>query len=254
MKNLLIYISPTGSFDNDRPDLTDNDAGFLAKVQIDNSLELGWRKEDILLFTNFDYEYKGVKASVLKDVEFFERKPQATKINAIVKLFENGAIKKKQLYWFHDLDAFQLYPITESELGLEAVDVGLTDYGRLPRWNTGTIFFKNSSIDIFYQIKEVMYKDNLDEERALGKLTKEDPNIRKRIKKMNKTYNFTPFNLRSCYKMADKPIRIAHFHPRGEVKKLGIERSLDFYKGENKLQIPLITERLIKIFNNHGIS
>ena len=156
MKNLLIYISPTGSFDNDRPDLTDNDAGFLAKVQIDNSFDLGWKKEDILLFTNFDYEYRGIKASVLKDVEFFERKPQASKINAIVKLFEKGLIKDKELYWFHDLDAFQLHQITESEIGMANVDMALTDYGRNPRWSTGIIYFKKSS---YIQFKWNISKD-----------------------------------------------------------------------------------------------
>ena len=81
MNNLLIYISPTGSFDNDRPDLASNDAGQLVKVQIENSLALGWKPEDIMLITNFDYLYGDIKAIVLKDVGFFERKPQATKIN-----------------------------------------------------------------------------------------------------------------------------------------------------------------------------
>ena len=90
MKNLMIYVSPTGSFDNPRPDLTSNDAGQLAKVQFENSLALGWKKEDILLFTNFDFQYGEMKANVLKDVEFFERKPQVSKINAIIKLFEKN--------------------------------------------------------------------------------------------------------------------------------------------------------------------
>ena len=108
----MIYISPTKSFDNPRPDLI-NDAGVSAKVQIENSLELGWKKEDIWLFTNFEFEYHGIRSRVLEDVAFFERKPQASKINALIKLFENRTIKSDELYWFHDLDAFQICSIPD---------------------------------------------------------------------------------------------------------------------------------------------
>ena len=31
------------------------------KAQIDNSIERGWKKEDIIIGTNFDFEYKGIK-------------------------------------------------------------------------------------------------------------------------------------------------------------------------------------------------
>ena len=251
MKNLMVYISPTGSFDNPRPDLC-NDAGLSVKVQLENSTQLGWAKEDILLVTNFTYEYGGIKAIVLEDVDFFERKPQASKINAIVKLFEKGLIKDGQLYWFHDLDAFQLIPITESELELEKVDMGLADYGRSSRWNTASIFFKASSQDIFSKIKEIMYRDNIDEERALGALTQNE-DISQRVKKINNTYNFVAPNLRKGYKRAVKPLRVAHFHPLGTVSSTEPQKAFDFFKGENKLKTPLITERLMKIFNYHRI-
>jgi hypothetical protein len=52
MKNLLIYISPEHKF------LPEYDK--LVRIQIDNSLELGWKKEDIMLVTNFIFEYNGV--------------------------------------------------------------------------------------------------------------------------------------------------------------------------------------------------
>ncbi len=249
MKNLLIYISPTGSFENKRTDL-ENDAGVLSNIQIDNSLDLGWKPEDILFVTNFEFEYRGIKALKINDVEFFNRKPQASKINVIVKLFKSGLIENEKLYWFHDLDAFQLHPFTESEIELNDEDLALTDYGSLPRWSTGTIFFKKSSEDIFDLIKVAMYKYNMDEEWSLGTLTEDDENIRKRVKKINKSYNFNSPNLRSGYKKAVKPLRVAHFHPFVEIDGL---RSFDFFKGKNKLNTPLITERLIQIFNQNGI-
>ena len=259
MKNLLIYISPTGSFNNPRSDLTSNDAGPLAKVQIENSLALGWKKEDILLVTNFEFQYGDFKATVLKDAEFFDRKPQGSKINAILKLFEAGIIKGEQLYWFHDMDAFQLEPITEEEIDISTGELALTDYGGNikfggeDRWSTGIIFFKSGSKDIFEKIKEVMYQKSIDEEEALGLLVIEDQKIRKRIKKVSSSYNFIGYNLKPCYKKAIKPLKVVHFHPLAGNRRLKTDSSLRFFMGENYLNLPLITERLLKLFKFHRI-
>ena len=40
----------------------------LIKVQIDNSLECGWDPKDIIIATNFDFKYKGVKTYVLDEI------------------------------------------------------------------------------------------------------------------------------------------------------------------------------------------
>lgn len=258
MKNLMIYIGPYESFDNPRSDLVSNDAGPLAKVQIDNSLALGWKRQDILLFTNFKFQYRGIKANVIKDVEFFNRQPQATKINVIIRLFENDLIEKGQLYWFHDLDAFQLERITEAEINLSDSDMALTVPTGIflmgeGRWSTGSIFFKSGSKDLFYRIREVMYRGNIDEEKALGVLTIGDWNFRQRVKKINNTYNFTSYDLLFGYKQAVKPVKVIHFHPLAGIKEYGIENALRFFMGENELNVPLVTERLIKIFESHGI-
>lgn len=249
----MVYISPTGSFDNPRPDLTSNDAGQLVKVQIENSLALGWKKEDIMLVTNFEYQYGGVKATVLKDVEFFERKPQASKINAIVELFNQGLIKDNEIYWFHDLDAYQLQPIPEAEIDLGSKDMALTDYGVLPRWSTGIVYFKKNSRDIFEKIKSVMYRKNINEELALTKLTNSDVSIASRIKKLNKSYNFTPPMVKFLYTTIIKPLKVAHFHIVGGNGRFEVKNPVAFFKGENQLHIPLITKRLIGIFDAHGI-
>lgn len=253
MKNLIIFISPTESFNNPNPNLA-NDYGQCVKIQIENSLALGWKKEDLMLVTNFDYQYGEIKAIALKDVEFFERKPQASKINAIVKMFDQGMIQDKKLYWFHDLDAFQLQPLTESELDLRNADMALTDYGVIPRWSTGVIFFKKESVDIFKEIQDIMYRFKINEEFALGKITRNNKDMAGRIKKLNKTYNFTPPKLRFMYSIAIKPLRVAHFHIiGGGTSRFEVQNPVAFFKGENELHIPLITERLIKIFKYHRI-
>jgi hypothetical protein len=259
MKNLLIYISPTGSFDNPRPDLASNDAGPLAKVQIENSLALGWRQNDIMLVTNFAFQYGQLKAIVLKDVEFFERKPQVSKINAIIKLFEKGLIQKDELYWFHDFDAFQLQLINSEEISISDNEIGVTEYGGLifagrQRISTGIIYFRLGSKDIFDRIKKQAYEDNIDEEEALGLLCLEDPNIKNRTKILNWSYNFIGYNLRTYYRKAIKPLKVVHFHPLVGKRKLHTDNSLRFFQGDNSLNTPLITDRVVRILKYHRIN
>jgi hypothetical protein len=262
MKNLLIYISPTGSFDNPRSDLASNDVPTLVKVQIENSLELGWKKEDILLVTNFEYKYGDIEALVLKDVEFFDRKPQASKINAIIKMFEHGLIEEKELYWFHDFDAFQLEKISEVEINLKDDQIGLTDYGGgkyfggIDRWSTGVIFFRSGAKDIFDGLKEIYYQKKIDEEEALHLLIDKESNLKKRVIKVNNTYNFIGYKLESVYKKSIQPLKVVHFHPLTGKRRLGgigSESALRFFKGENPLQTPLLTDRLIRILKYHRI-
>ncbi len=262
MKNLLIYISPTGSFDNPRADLASNDVPSLVKVQIENSLELGWKKADILLVTNFAYKYGDIEALVLNDADFFDRKPQASKINAIIKLFEHNLIEDNELYWFHDFDAFQLEKFSETDINLNDDQIGLTDYGGgkyfggIDRWSTGVIFFRAGSKDIFEGLKEIYYQKKIDEEEALHLLIDKEPPLNKRVKKVNNTYNFIGYKLESVYKKSIKPIKVVHFHPLTGKRRLGgvgEESALRFFKGENPLQTPLLTDRLIRILKYHRI-
>lgn len=270
MKNLLIYINPSKYFD---------DEGKIAiKIQIDNSLDLGWKKEDIMLVTNFPYEYNGVKSLVIPGDNYCIFSPTASKINSIVYLFKEKLIKKGEIYWFHDLDAFQLSWISESELAMDKkTDILIPDFGRLPGWSTGSFLFKYSSEDIFNWTRDLIYKYGTEEESALLILTGHDTpidyenkiwikgytsnempeikDINKRIKKLNISYNFHSFNVRSNYAAAIKPIRVAHFH---FMKPVNPENprpdQIDFFlRGINKIGVQIVPERLIKIFHKHGI-
>ena len=102
-------------------------------------------------------------------------------------------------------------------------------------------------------MKEYCYLWDIDEERALFKMTRHKGEIRDRVFKLNSTYNFLTGNVRSMYKIVYKPIKIAHFHPDRARPKFGVERSMDFYKGNNKIGKQLITDKLIEIFANYGI-
>lgn len=259
MKNLLIYISPTGSFDNPRSDLASNDAGPLAKVQIENSLQLGWKAEDILLVTNFPFKYGKIKAHEITDVDFFDRKPQVSKINAIIKLIEDGVITERELYWFHDLDAFQLEKISEDEIAVGEHELGVTEYGGLyfagqKRISTGVLFFRASALPLLRSIKERAYKLRIDEEEALGLLMKESTDVKNKVIILNHTYNFIGYSLASTYKKTLKPLKVVHFHPLVGKRRLHTDNALRFFRGDNPLKIPLITDRVVTLLKYHRLA
>ena len=239
MKNLLVYISPNHKFSDE--------CEILAKVQIDNSIDLGWDIKDLLFITNFPYEYKGVKAVEVGDEHFCAVRPRSIKTAIIPFLIDEGIIEDGELYWNHDFDAYQLNVFNEKDLGLEGYDTGLTDYGWKDRWCLGSFFVKKSSRDI-YELAKPIILSNVEDETALMQLTA-DPAIAKRCKRLNITYNFGMRQVGSNYERSEKPIKVVHFHPYYKwVKTLDI-----FMYGKNELNMPIISERFIKILNNHGI-
>ena len=237
MKNLLTYISPDKDFNEEHQKLV--------KIQIDNSLSLNWKPEDILLVTNFDYEYRGVKSLVIGDENYCYHHWPATKIYVIDYLFETGRIKD-DLYWYHDFDCYQLHPFTEIGTVLDKIDIGLAQYGRSLRLCSASVFFKRSAKDIFSRWKDLVGVTKIDEELGIMRLINNDTeNLKERVKKINTTYAFHKFNLVKVYEATDKPIRVAHFHFTPD--------KVEFYmEGKNKLNMVLIPERLIRIFVHYG--
>lgn len=248
LKNLLIYVNPDGF---------DSETEKLARIQIENSLELGWNPKDFIFVTDFPYEYNGIKSMVVTK-GYWSIWKEASKITTIVHLFDIGFFHDKYLYWSHDLDAYQLEPITEAELELEKFDLGLTDYGRKPNWQMGSFFFKRSAEDIFRAITARL-APGLDanrrvqhDETAIQYLTDNNVgNINARIKRLNNTYNFGMRRVDYCYERADKPLKVLHFHPFHPRNK-GLDTLGIAMRGENSLGFSLMNERLIKIFKRHG--
>jgi hypothetical protein len=216
MKNLLIYISPTGKFDKEHEDLT--------KIQIDNSLELGWDVKDLMLVTNFPYEYAGVKAVVLGGELNALDGNRSSKIPAILKLDLTD-----DLYWFHDHDAFQLEPFKNSV-------AGFTDHGWSKLWNAGSFFFWREDRPLFQKIYETMIERNCNEQSALTYLWEQGLEC----KMLNITYNLNITDIARNIRRADKPIMVAHFHPH---KK----RHLDLFRF-------ILPDRLITIFQKYGLN
>ena len=245
MKNLIIYINPDG-FNKENEKLT--------KLQIDNSLELGWRVEDIILVTDFFYEYNGVKAYVIDTgCGYCSFINTASKVKTLSYLFDIDFIGYG-IYWCHDLDAFQVEHITEKELGLENFDLGLCDYGRSTAWQMGSFFFKQAAEDIFKEnvsrIKPGKNKHGKiiqDENIMLDMTTENFKDINSRIKRLNITYDFGMRRVKLCYNKAIKPLKVLHFHPNS---KLLNTLAIAMY-GKNEINKPLMNKRLINLFNSY---
>lgn len=241
MKNLSVYITPLKKYDQ----ITNASI----RIWIDNSIDLGWKKEDIIFINNFPYEYNGIKSTVVSDSSYCPFRPGSTKTCAVADLLEQGFMGK-DIYWVHDPDAYQLNTIGESELGLDDKDVGFTTYGWSPKWCLGSYFLKDSAKDIFRWIKDTIYEIQNEDERALRKLTRENfNNINNRIKIMNITYQIGQRHIPINYELATKPLKVLHFRPQYR----GLDNLATFMYGKNELGMPLMSERLIKIFHDHGI-
>ena len=248
MKNTLIYTGPHKKFSNE--DL------ILAKIQIDNSLDLGWKRDDILLFTDFPFEYNGVKTIILPNGLYYDFDLKANKVPVIVYLINQGMLDLEQLYFCHDFDAFENFSLDESDLGLNNFDLGLTHYTYKPEWQCGSLFFKTSAKDIFELIDKTTRTrphSSRNNEKTLTRLINDNAIDEKRYKRLNVTYNNMKKYLTTIYPQATKPLRVLHFRPSDKDSSLP-ETTLDiFMYGKNRLKIPLMSDRLIGIFHQHGI-
>lgn len=74
----------------------------LLDVQIENSLMLGWKPEDIVIIANFPYEHGGVSA---KPAELNGSCLRGSKVFALDFMFREGMVEPDAVYWAHDLDA-----------------------------------------------------------------------------------------------------------------------------------------------------
>jgi len=238
----MVFLHPSGSFPKE-PELE-------ARIQIDNSLRLGWNASNLMLITNFPFEYNGIKALTVGIEHFVPFRPRSTNTAIVPFLCHVGVIEEGELYWIHDLDAHQLQPIPESELALQEVDLGLTTYGWSPKWCLGSFFLRRSTRDIFELLKETIYENEEEDERAMRRLTKSGAVPESRYKTLNITYNFGMRQVGYNYQIADKPIRVAHFHPFSgkDINTIDV-----FLRGKNELGFPLVTQELIQIFKDHGV-
>lgn len=248
MKNLLIYTGPNKKFSEEDE--------ALAKIQIDNSLDLGWKKADILLVTDFEYEYSGVRSYVIKREIYYDFDVNANKAPVALYLIHQGVLGPDELYWCHDFDAYELNKINEDELRLENFDLGLVPYFYKSEWQFCSFFFRSGARDILKLLDSTTRTkphSSRNNEKTLTKLIKNNAIDSKRYKKLNVTYSIPKRYLDTVFREAKKPLKILHFRPSDKDVLMPDTALNMFMYGKNSLRIPLMNDRLIKIFNYHGL-
>ena len=104
-----------------------------------------------------------------------------------------------------------------------------------------SFFFTLKSKDIFEMIYEYMNQLGENEQAALTYIWRNNINgVNNRYKPMNITYNIGIYHIPQNLKIAELPVKVAHFHPH-KPRHLAL-----FHE--------IIPERLMKIFNRYGIS
>lgn len=230
MKAIMVYTSPLHRFDEETK--------VLVRLQIDNHKLYDW--EDVLLFTNFEYEYGGVKATVVPDL-WVDWDKESNKMLVINYLLYNKLISGE--FWYHDFDAYQNNPF---DLILTK-DLSIATYTYKDEWNCGSFFFKDTASDIFNTLSIRIFdrvRPRADE-KVLTKLTNNENIKDERYEKLNGTYNLTKRFVNNVLPKCDKPIKILHFHPYDS----------DYQTKQPNLEVftPLMSDNLKELFNKYGI-
>jgi hypothetical protein len=179
------------------------------RAQLENCVSVGWRPEDVLLVTNFQYEYMGVKAI---NADLNSRCLTGSKMFGIKYLIDSGIVKDDDIVWMHDLDVWQIYPVEFPEFP----DIGISEYST-SKMNGGSVFYKTSGIDIINEVvDEIKANSDNKEEPSINKVFKLDKN-KERVKVVDNTFNVGCSGFKVRYEKASKPIKAVHFHPTNRI-------------------------------------
>jgi hypothetical protein len=208
MKNLVVWIKKTFDAKHGSTYVFNGEKdsalilGYL-RSQIDNSLRLGWKPQNLFVVTNFKFEHRKVQAVQLNDVH--EDCSFVNKWTALRMLWKHGV---KGDFWFHDADAFQLTPFTVPG---ECKDIGFVRYAKGVQG--GSVFFRESGKDLLnHLIQQSKTLGVANDEDVFWKMAF-DPEMGKRITWLNPTYNVGRTGWLHRYKNAEKPVRVIHLKP-----------------------------------------
>ena len=204
MKNVYIYnvVEDNIRYDNE---LLLN----YFRAQVDNSLRFGWKKEDIIIGTNFDFEHNGVKNIKLENIcttNIFNNKWYG-----MLELMNNGYIDDD--FWFHDQDSWQVSKVEFPEF---VGEIGGCTYVYTPEWNTCSMFLKQTSVSIVEYIVEFMkMNDNTNfysDENYISLLRGGSP-IQDYLTTLNNKFNVGLTHMEKRYQAAEKPVCALGFQP-----------------------------------------
>ena len=183
------------------------------RAQIDNSIRCGWDTADIVVCTNLDFKYKDVTILHLDDICQYNK--YFNKQYGIAEILRRELITEP--FWFHDFDDWQLNAFEFPDF---TGDIGVCKYIDDSQWNTGSVFVKPSSVDIWELIVEFMKMNDshpdllqVGDENIFNFIYHQYPEIQHRFSLLNNRYNVgcTQFDRR--YKSAELPLCVGAFKP-----------------------------------------
>lgn len=215
----------------------------LVKAQVDNSLMLGWKSEDIWLATNFiEDPYKGIK---ILNVPLPDCQVTASKTFAIKEILNLDLTDA--VLWIHDLDCWQNVWFDEPEFA----HIGITGYNP-NKFNGGSVFYRptdvtkklvNRMVDILIEARENP-KDKGREEPVLNNVlvASKNPEAQGVVTMLDQSYNLGCSSFVERYLRSDKPIKVCHFTP---LNRLAWDT---FVRDRNRINVRVINDRLIGLF------
>jgi len=251
-KNFMVFVSM--DYKKSGVDLRTGDTDYskfentlnLIRAQIDNSIECGWSANDIIIATNFEFEYKNVKAYVLDEIctysQFFHKQ------YATLELMKKGVFEGQNI-WYHDLDAFQLeqfdFPYFRGDWG-----TCIYPNGDGHSCQCGIIYLKHSSQDMFEHLVENMKLERYgthDDEVVIRNDIKLNPRFANRVSILDTSYNLGMTGFRYRYEQAIKPIKVVHFHPDDH------NQYNTMVEGKNEINVKIVNDRLLSIIKKHEL-
>ena len=208
------------------------------RCQIDNSLRLGWAPEDIILGTNFEFEYNGVKSHLLTNV--CEWSGFNNFWYGALELVQKGIVTDK--FWLHDHDSWQVAPMEFPEFN---GDVAGVEYVGTREWNCGSVYFNENCLETLQYIVDTLEENKHSEvssDEVIIAFLRRNGEIQNKMISINQRWNvgLTHSNLR--LEKAIKPVIVLSFKP--DQKEI-------FKTLENKNLINLINSEFFTILNKH---
>lgn len=238
MKNLMVYV-----VEDPRADL-----GRVRRhldAQVDNSLDLGWDRRDILLLTNFPHRYQDVDAIQVPAA----RRPPTARLTSFHKtrciLAALELVDADEVVWYHDVDAFQVEtfdgPPSDRPLSfcLYSTRERLLVQG-------GSMFFSAAARPVFEEVFDrLVHHRCRKDEFALTDVVNL-PAFNGWFEVLDFSYNLGATDFEFRYQLAAKSIKVIHFHvERPEHRAL-------FMAGRNALGVSPVDERLRGLLERHG--
>lgn len=210
------------------------------RAQIENSLKVGWRAKDILLLTNFEYEFLGVKARV---VPMDPMRVICSMSFGLQALFQHGWAD--DVLWVHDLDAWQ-----NAWFACPAFrDIGICEYSdrhNIPRYNCGSVFLRPGAKDIVNLVHFLLASDKEKmREEPLYHRVLNAPAYEKRVTVLDGRYNVGTSGFVGRYERSRKPILVCHFHPDDPTA------ARVHMAGRNPLRVRTVGPRLARIIEKY---